>query len=190
MHGLVASTGEGYVPGPWLAELAGVDPLLSRADAVLERLRDETHCSTQLFRRRGAVRLCVAASDVQSGLRDTVPVGARLPMTAGSAAQALLFDEAQLPDGAAFSPSVVGSARKRGWAQSVGERATGVASVSAPVRDGQGQIVAAISVSGPVTVLGRSPGRTYGPAVVDAARSLSDGGRRGAPDVGRPARLG
>lgn len=178
VHGLVATTAEGYVPGPWLAELAGVDPLLSRADAVLSRLRDQTGCSTQLFRRRGAQRLCVAASDVQSGLRDTVPVGARLPMTAGSAAQALVFDDDSLPAGAAFSLSAVAAARKRGWAQSVGERAPGVASVSAPVRDAAGAIVAAISVSGPAAVLGRTPGKTYGPAVVEAARVLSEVGRR------------
>jgi DNA-binding IclR family transcriptional regulator len=178
VHGLVATTPEGYVPGPWLAELAGVDPLLSRADPVLARLRDQTGCSTQLFRRRGNLRLCVAASDVQSGLRDTVPIGARLPMSAGSAAQALLFDTDELPPGAAFSPAALAAARKRGWAQSVGERAPGVASVSAPVRDAHGILVAAISVSGPAAVLGRTPGKTYGPAVVEAARVLSDVNRR------------
>lgn len=175
VHGLVAVTDDGYAPGPWLAELAGADPLLARAVPVLDRLRDETGCSAQLYRQRGADRLCIAASDVASGLRDTVPVGALLPMTAGSAAQALLCDGGIAPEGAVFTAAALAAVRKRGWAQSVAERAPGVASVSAPVRDGEGRIIAAVSVSGPAAVLGRTPGRTYGAAVVDAAQSLGNG---------------
>lgn len=176
VHGLVALTDDGYVPGPWLAELAGVDPLVLRADGVLRRLRDRTGCSAQLFRQRGSYRLCVAASDVASGLRDTVPVGARFPMTAGSAAQALLLD-GPLPPDTAFSGAALTVAARRGWTQSVAERAPGVASVSAPVRDAEGTIVAAVSVSGPAAVLGRAPGRTYGGAVVAAAAELSEAGQ-------------
>ncbi|HVV29767.1 MAG TPA: IclR family transcriptional regulator [Mycobacteriales bacterium] len=179
VHGLVAVTPDGYVPGPWLAELAGADPLLLRAGPVLDRLRDETGCSAQLYRRRGAVRLCVAASDVPSGLRDTVPVGSRLPMTAGSAAQVLLANDGTVPDGAAFTAAALQAVRRRGWAQSVAERLPGVASVSAPVRDGSGATVAAVSVSGPAAVLGRSPGKTFAPAVVAAAQALQAAGRVG-----------
>jgi DNA-binding IclR family transcriptional regulator len=56
--------------------------------------------------------------------------------------------------------------------QSVEEREAGVASVSAAVRDRHGDIVAAVSVSGPVERLSRHPGRTFGARVVDAARSI------------------
>ena len=49
--------------------------------------------------------------------------------------------------------------RRRGWAQSVGEREPGVASVSAPVRGPGGKVVAAISISGPIERMGRQPGR-------------------------------
>lgn len=172
VHGLVSSTEGQYALGPWIAELAGVDSLAARAVPVLDRLREHTGCSAQLFRRRGAERLCIAASDVPSGLRDTVPVGSRLPMTAGSAAQALLIDE-EAPAGAAFTAATLRAARRRGWAQSVAERAPGVASVSAPVRGEHGAVVAAVSVSGPVSVLGRSPGKVYGPAVAQAAAALA-----------------
>jgi DNA-binding IclR family transcriptional regulator len=75
---------------PELAAAAGGDPLVRAAGRVLERLRDTTHESAQLYRRAGEVRRCVAAAERSSGLRDTVPVGAELPMTAGSAAQVLL----------------------------------------------------------------------------------------------------
>jgi len=175
-HRLLSMRGGHYEAGPWLGELAGADPLLMRAQPVLDRLRDQTGCSAQLFRRRGNERLCVAASDVTHGLRDTVPLGTRLPMSAGSAAQALLCVEGAAPPGSAFTGAMLLAVRRRGWAQSVAERAPGVASVSAPIRDGEGAIVAAVSVSGPAAVLGRFPGKTYGPAVVAAALELSGRG--------------
>ena len=63
--------------------------------------------------------------------------------------------------------------RRRGWAETVGEREAGVASVSAPVTDASGAVVAAVGVSGPIDRLGTRPGRNLAAAVVAAARSLS-----------------
>ena len=57
---------------------------------VLQALRDHTKESSQLFRRQGDYRVCVAASEREMGLRDSIPVGATLSMSAGSAAQVLL----------------------------------------------------------------------------------------------------
>jgi DNA-binding IclR family transcriptional regulator len=48
-----------------------------------------------------------------------------------------------------------------------------VASVSAPVVDPGGRVVAAVSVSGPIDRTSRSPGRRYGVAVTEAARRIS-----------------
>jgi DNA-binding IclR family transcriptional regulator len=93
-------------------------------------------------------------------------------MTAGSAAQALLCAEGVAPPGSVFTAAVLSAVRRRGWAHSVAERAPGVASVSAPIQDTAGTVVAAVSVSGPVAVLGRSPGRAYGAAVSSAALEL------------------
>ena len=60
---------------------------------------------------------------------------------------------------------------ERGWAESIGEREAGVASVSAPVID-RGRVVAAVSVSGPIERLTRSPGTRYATAVMAAARTI------------------
>jgi DNA-binding IclR family transcriptional regulator len=67
------------------------------------------------------------------------------------------------------------------WVQSVGEREAGVASVSAPVRDSSGRIVAAVSVSGPIERTTKEPGKRYGAFVVNAARQIEvNAGLRGA----------
>ena len=179
VHRLLAREGDGrWRLGPRLAELAGsptADALLDRAAPVLARLRDLTGESAQLYRRQGEQRVCVAAADLGSGLRDTVPVGAALPMTAGSAAQVLLAwsGEPDVPAGAAFTARGLADVRRRGWAHSVAEREQGVASVSAPVFGPDGSVVAAVSVSGPLERLTRTPGRLHAAAVCAAARELS-----------------
>src|ERR687894_578063 len=92
VHRLLRRDGDGrWHPGPALRELGegALDPLLDAAAAVLPRLRDITGESVQLYRRDGSQRVCIAAAEPASGLRDTVPVGARLPMTAGSGAKVL-----------------------------------------------------------------------------------------------------
>ena len=179
VHRLLARDREGrWRLGARLGELAGGragDALLERAASVLARLRDATGESAQLYRRQGDRRVCVAAAERGSGLRDTVPVGTSLPMTAGSAAQVLLAwtPEDPLARSAAFTPRTLSEVRRRGWAHSVAERETGVASVSAPVRGRDGRVLAAVSVSGPLERLTRSPGRLHAEAVSAAATELA-----------------
>jgi DNA-binding IclR family transcriptional regulator len=169
-HRLVARDLQGrFILGPRLGELsaaAGEDQLLAAAGPILNRLRETTGESAQLYRRQGDQRVCVAAAERMTGLRDTVPVGSALTMRAGSAAQVLLAWEEpeRLHRGlreARFTATVLSGVRRRGWAQSIGEREPGVASVSAPVRGPNAKVVAAVSVSGPIERLSRQPGRVH-----------------------------
>ncbi|MDO4899551.1 IclR family transcriptional regulator [Actinomyces sp.] len=182
-HRLLSRDAQGrFILGPRLNELAsaaGEDHLLAAAGPVLAALRDKTHESAQLYRRQGDVRVCVANAERPIGLRDSIPVGATMSMQGGSGAQVLLAWEE--PDrlhrgltGARFNATMLSAVRRRGWAQSVGEREPGVASVSAPVRGASGKVVAAVSISGPIERMGRQPGRVHGPVVAAAARRLSD----------------
>jgi DNA-binding IclR family transcriptional regulator len=187
-HRLVSRDLQGrFVLGPRLAELAaaaGEDRLLAAAGPVLTALRDATNESAQVYRRQGDMRVCVASVERQTGLRDSVPIGATLTMRAGSAAQVLLAWEE--PDrvhqglqGSRFTAAALAGVRKRGWAQSVGEREVGVASVSAPVRGPGGRVVAAISISGPIERLTRAPGREHAAVILGAARQLEESLRAG-----------
>ncbi|MBV9142685.1 MAG: IclR family transcriptional regulator [Pseudonocardiales bacterium] len=179
-HRLLSRGADGrWRPGPALRELgqSALDPLLEAASIVLPRLRDLTGESVQLYRREGMVRICVAAAEPRSGLRDTVPVGARLPMTAGSGAKVLAAWADPATQRIVLSEAIFGErtlieVRKRGWAQSVAERESGVASVSAPVRDAKGTVVAAVSVSGPVERIGRRPGIRWATDLLGAAEAL------------------
>lgn len=180
VHRLLSRDAEGrFVPGPRLAELAAAaaDPLLERAAEVLAWVRDTAGESAQLYRRDGAERVCVAAAERAAGLRTTVPLGARLPLTAGSGAQVLCAWEsaetiAPLLQHAQFTDRTLAEVRRRGWAQSVGQREAGVASVSTPVFGRGRRVVAAVSISGPIERLGRSPGQRFAPILTAAAQRL------------------
>lgn len=160
-----------YLVGPRVSELhaaAGADRLRSVALPALRRLRDTTGESAQVYRRQGRQRLCVASVEPATGLRDTVPEGALLTMSAGSAAQVL---SAWAQGSSQFSAQALSEVRRRGWAQSVAEREAGVASVSAPVWSGD-RVVAAVSISGPIDRMTRRPGTRFAAEVVDAAAQV------------------
>jgi DNA-binding IclR family transcriptional regulator len=121
----------------------------------LVRLCTELEESVQLYVVEGGARRCVVSLQSPHALRWIVPEGSLLPLELGSAGRAL-----------------VGRLTEHGWAESVEEREAGVASVSAPVRVSGGAIVAAVSVSGPVERLSRTPGAGFGASVVAAAERI------------------
>ena len=152
-HGLLARDAEGHFV---LGTRFTAARIADAARPALEALRDATGESVQLYVRRGARRLCVVSLDSPNELRTSVPVGAVLPLDRGSAGAVL---------------RAVPEVLRRGWAESVAERAPGVASVSAPVHTG-GALVAAVCLSGPIERITTSPGARFATAVVNAARRI------------------
>ncbi|MFJ2898356.1 IclR family transcriptional regulator [Streptomyces sp. NPDC087218] len=171
-----------FLLGPRLSEMAVVehgDRMLALAGPVLTGLRDRTGASARLYRRCEDRVLCVAAAETSSDIAATVPVGTAFPMRSGSVAQVLLAWEE--PDvlyrglvGARFTATVLAGVRRRGWAQSFGERGRGSAELTAPVRGPGGRVVAALCLSGPVGLITDEPAREYGSAVIDAALRLGE----------------
>ncbi len=152
-HGFLdRGSGTGYRLGPHLDRLASgahrTAAWRELAHTALGRLAERTGESAQLYVREGDSRICVDAVDSTSELRTSVPVGARLPLTAGSAGKVFLAwstadDRERLLAGAAAltrsTPTEGKLARElaaipaRGWASSAGEREDGVGSLSVPV---------------------------------------------------------
>lgn len=175
-HHLVARREGKYALGArllgWASRVEAGAGLVEAARPALERLVEETGESAQLYVREGENRVCVASKERASGLRDTVPVGAVMPLKLGSAGKVLLAWSPEAGEREGFR-----EVRERGWAQSVAERERGVTSVSAPVF-GEGVLVAAVSVSGPISRLGESPGEGIAPLVLEAARQIEAASRR------------
>lgn len=184
-HGFLAVVGgSGYVLGPRLLALATSAfrdlPLRELAHPALERLARSTGESAQLYVRDGDSRVCIDAAESESELRTIVEIGASLPLTKGSAGTVFLA-WAGAPDRARLVETVddpdrlerrLVTTRRRGWAESVAERAPGVASVSAPIAGPDGTLVAVVSVSGPAARLGALRAKRYAPAVIEAAREI------------------
>jgi DNA-binding IclR family transcriptional regulator len=192
LHGLVTYVGgQGYRLGARLLSLSATAmrelPLRDLAQPVLERVARITGESAQLFVRDYDRRLCVAAAQSGNELRAIVEVGVELPLTAGSAGKvflaygspdrtAELVASAQpvtprTPTGEQLERQLA-AVRRMGWASSAGEREPGVGSVSAPIFEPLGALIAVVSISGPEQRIGRISAKRYAPAVADAAREI------------------
>jgi len=161
VHRLLRRDHEGrFVLGPRALALGQAAargwPVAEAAAAALAGLRDATGESAQLYVRDGNRRVCVASLESPHGLRTIVATGALLPLERGSGGRVLNGEIG--PDG---------------WVVSVEEREAGVASVSAPVLDRDANVIAAVSVSGPIERLSRVPGPALGPAVALAAGEIA-----------------
>ncbi|PLS31893.1 IclR family transcriptional regulator [Bifidobacterium margollesii] len=118
--------------------------------------------------------------------------GCRMPLTYTGIGKALLLDspdrwrsqyvqdrnlagrdpEHDYADEATFSAAMTKFA-KQGFAYDLEENEPGIRCVSAPVRDGRGKTVAAISVSGAIQFMPPRRMKALGPVVVDAASRVS-----------------
>jgi DNA-binding IclR family transcriptional regulator len=186
-HDLLGYSGaRGYHLGPRFLRLANRSlrelPLRDIAHPALVHLSEVTGESAQLYVRSLDERVCIDTVESPNELRTIVAVGAALPLTKGSAGKLFLAwatpaDRERLTEDvetAALSrlDQQILNARRRGWTESMGEREPGVASVSAPIVGAHDALVAVISVSGPVSRLGRGGAKRHAPAVKAAARDV------------------
>lgn len=179
-HRMLARTSDGrWSIGSTFSSLCASTPdrLIDAASPIMSSLMETTGESVQLYRLSGTHRTCIAAVEPSSGLQNTVPVGSRIPLTHGSAARIFMaFASPQLRDAilphAVFGEEDLARVRAEGFAATVAEREQGLASISMPVFD-HGQVVAALSVSGPAERFLPTPKDRFFTQLQDATRALS-----------------
>lgn len=147
--------------------------LLDAAGPIMDKMLAATGESIQLYQLSGKYRTCIATREPESGLHNVVPVGRQLPLTSGSAARIFAAFGETSSKGAAFSAQDVADARANGYSESMEERESGLASVSAPIFDPSGNLLAVLSISGSVERYRPSPAAKYAKLVTSAAKELS-----------------
>lgn len=156
----------------------------------LVNLRNETHETTTLSLLVVDKRTYVDQYESPQEIKMTVELGRVYPLYAGASSRAML---AFLPDTyvdrieeAGLDPLTLETVRDAselrrqlveirgsGYATSRGERQSGAGSVAAPVFGGDGRVVAAISVCGPLARFDQAAVARYVPLVTDAANNIS-----------------
>lgn len=161
---------------------------------VLERLRDETRETIHLTVRDGDRIVLIERCDSPQVLRAGWPLGAMAPLHIGSSGKAVLatlsepaleryvardleaWTEHSLVDRARLR-SELAHIRERGFSVSDRELDVSVRSVAAPILDANGQALAAISISCPVSRLPDDLIPTLGARVRVAAEEVARLGR-------------
>jgi DNA-binding IclR family transcriptional regulator len=151
----------------------------------MERLRDQLGETVSLYIRDRAERVRIQAVQSKQAIRRVATVGARLPLSVGASSKVLLaFAEASVREAILSDPawpsqldrSTVGKQLDEivsvGYATSFEEREPGAAAVSAPIFSRSGQLVAALSVSGPSNRLTPDRMHEYAPAIMEAAHRM------------------
>ena len=141
-----------YRLGPKVVGLSNV--FLSNLDfrmvalPFMKALRDKTQETVTLYVVNGDKRLCVQRVESHHTLRQAINIGDHLPLDRGSAGKllvAFLDLKSEVPG---ILDEELYEIRKQGFAVSVEEREEGLSSISAPIRNDKGEVIAALSVSG------------------------------------------
>jgi IclR family acetate operon transcriptional repressor len=199
-QGLVQRAG-GLRPGPVLLRLAqrGVSDatLVELADDALQALAAESGETINLgVPALGGVDH-LAQRDSRHFVGTTNWVGRRVPLHATSNGKVFLaFGAAPVPDALerltahtiadrATLERALAKIRARGYATTYDELEIGLSAIAAPIRGAGGDVIAALSISGPTIRLTPERVHELAPLLVEQARMLSD--RLGFPDLERGA---
>ncbi|KPK89674.1 MAG: hypothetical protein AMJ94_11550 [Deltaproteobacteria bacterium SM23_61] len=163
----------------------------THATPYLKELRNKTDETVMVFVMDGDHRVCLEKFEGSHELRPMLNIGGRYPLHAGSAGKLLLAflpeDERKkilartgLPR---FTSSTITGAkalekellliRKRGYAISHQERMNFLSSVSVPIRDHSGKVIAAICIDGPTVRFTAEKVKEFKVLAIEAAHQIS-----------------
>ena len=168
-QGLLDRTGDririGVRMSYWAATALKDLDVLAVVNPVLKEIRDKTGETACFFKVEQNFRVCVAVAETHHALRRDMYVGKVIPLHVGSASRILLAwspDLAEkvlagplesMTDGTVTSPDelrrLITQAKADGYAITAGEREDSASGLSSPVFDAAGDILGAITISGP-----------------------------------------
>ena len=196
-HGCVERAGGpgkyrlGYRVYLWGLISGGHNNLTTIAKPVMEQLRDKCGEEVALYAVEGERRVCVERVASVHEIAKVAPVGTYYPLHAGASGRVLLaylpaekrqkifrkkrldrFTSFTITDSKALEKDLE-SIRKKGYAISTGEREPDAFSVTAPVSDASGRVVASLSISGPNFRLTDQKLKRYITRVLTASEEIS-----------------
>lgn len=167
-----------YSLGIRIWELSTHLPTLDEPAALLlpamERLRDRLGETVSLYLRDDLERVRIQAVQSRQAIRRVAQIGARLPLSVGASSKVLaayaphevqvrLLADASWPEAVDRSLYLeqLKEITRCGYATSFEEREPGAAAVAVPIVGRSGKVVAALSLSGPVSRLSRETLEQY-----------------------------
>jgi DNA-binding IclR family transcriptional regulator len=149
----------------WAATARKDVDVLAIVNPVLKEVRDKTGETACFFTVEQTYRVCVAVAETHHALRRDMYVGKIIPLHAGSASRVLLAWKPELAETILAAPltqlaegtvtsadelrTLIAHARSDGYAITAGERDDSASGLSAPVFDSAGDVLGALTVSGP-----------------------------------------
>jgi len=157
----------------------------------LKNLRDRTDETVTVFVIQDNERVCIEKFESSHELRPVLNIGGAYPLHAGAAGKVLfahlskekrreILPKAGLPR---FTSNTItnfmslekelSKIRKQGYAVSFQERAQYVSSVSAPIRDFNGEVIASLNLSGPLIRFTHEKVKEFIKMVLETAGTIS-----------------
>jgi hypothetical protein len=171
----------------WTGRTGRVEMILA---PILDELALTTRENALLVVREDLHSVCIAMRESPQPLRLFAQVGRHVPLHAGGAPKVLLafapeevrraivegplegFTSTSITDRDKLARTLA-EIRRAGFTLSIGELDPDVFSMAAPVRDFTGDVVAALSVAGPLSRLTAAERRRFRKVILDAAERLS-----------------
>jgi len=166
--------------------------LVAVADGVMERLALETQENVHLVVREDTRSVVVALKESPQPLRLYAEIGRKGPLHAGGSSMVLLahaperiVEEVLSGELVSFTPNTetrpqrirrtLAKIRESDFHVALEDLDKGAFSIAAPVRDHRSEVVAALSIAGPVSRLTRAVEEEHVERVMQAAREISRG---------------
>jgi DNA-binding IclR family transcriptional regulator len=188
---LIDVQGGRFVAGLKLLEWSSIamrsSDLRQVARPWLERLTAETGETSAIYVRVGHQCICLDHAQGPGLLRPVIRIGEPQPLHTGSAGRVIIawsdplewetlwtLSEREFPTPVPVNPPDWWAIRRQGWVITTRERDDALASVSVPVLGAKGELVAAVSISGPLSRLPRERLKTFIPTLKNAAHAIGE----------------